>query len=453
MVNPGMRLSPTPCLSRRGVRLLVLLAVLLAGGSYLGGRHLVAWRHLNAARTALQGRDLSSAQTHLESCLQIWPHSAEAHFLQARVKRLQGNLAEASQALDACAHFQGRPEAIELERALLHAQAGRLPGIPVKVDNPLLVEISLREPPPEMVRLRDYLQACLADGHSDSVLILEALIQGYIYSERTLSALHCVERLLELSPDHVSALVWHGELKDYYGDSGAAQASYARALELDPQNAEARWGLAQGLLRSHRPQEALEHFQALAQREEGPPELVCRMAQCLRELGRAAEASRLLDRLLAIQPGDVAALIERGKLALQEGAAAAAEGWLRRAVMREPHNREANYCLAQCLEALGNREEAKKYQDAVQRITTDLKRLTEINRELAKSPRDPALRYEMGVLLLRNGEDRRGHVWLASALELDPHHRPTHQALAEYYERSGQPARAAQHRLSSAGPP
>jgi Tfp pilus assembly protein PilF len=50
------------------------------------------------------------------------------------------------------------------------------------------------------------------------------------------------------------------------------------------------------------------------------------------------------------------------------------------------------------------------------------------------------------VLYLRNGQAKQGVDWLERALKLDAHHRPTHQALAEYYDKAGRPDRAAFHR-------
>jgi Tfp pilus assembly protein PilF len=63
-----------------------------------------------------------------------------------------------------------------------------------------------------------------------------------------------------------------------------------------------------------------------------------------------------------------------------------------------------------------------------------------------KSPRDPALRVEAAAIFLRSGEEQEGLRWLDMALHLDGGYRPAHQALADYFERHGQPERAAHHR-------
>ena len=57
----------------------------------------------------------------------------------------------------------------------------------------------------------------------------------------------------------------------------------------------------------------------------------------------------------------------------------------------------------------------------------------------------PRVPYEIGSIFLRLGQERLGLDWLYRALAHDPNHRPTHQALAEYYAKKGDQERAAQH--------
>ena len=61
-------------------------------------------------------------------------------------------------------------------------------------------------------------------------------------------------------------------------------------------------------------------------------------------------------------------------------------------------------------------------------------------------PKTRVLRYEAGMIFLRNGFTQDGLHWLSTALDVDPNHRPTHQALADHFQRTGEQARARQHR-------
>ena len=73
-------------------------------------------------------------------------------------------------------------------------------------------------------------------------------------------------------------------------------------------------------------------------------------------------------------------------------------------------------------------------------------RLETLTRQIAQAPNDPDLRCEAGLIFLNNGQEVEGLRWLASALKENPHHGPSHRALADYYERAGDTTRAAEHR-------
>jgi Tfp pilus assembly protein PilF len=59
----------------------------------------------------------------------------------------------------------------------------------------------------------------------------------------------------------------------------------------------------------------------------------------------------------------------------------------------------------------------------------------------------------MGRILLRNGQESKGLLWLTSALQLDPQHQPSLRLLADYYERVGQPGVAHRYRRQIAHSP
>ena len=105
-----------------------------------------------------------------------------------------------------------------------------------------------------------------------------------------------------------------------------------------------------------------------------------------------------------------------------------------------------NYSLYQCLESLGKHQEAAEVLAKLKRVETDLAHMADLSRAIARTPHDPALRCEAGLVLLRNGLESEGLRWLESALGEDPGHVATHQALAEHYERTGNSKLAAQHR-------
>jgi len=52
----------------------------------------------------------------------------------------------------------------------------------------------------------------------------------------------------------------------------------------------------------------------------------------------------------------------------------------------------------------------------------------------------------LGLICLRNNKDDDGLRWLVGALKLESRHKPSHLALAEYYDRAGKKDLAQQHR-------
>ena len=73
---------------------------------------------------------------------------------------------------------------------------------------------------------------------------------------------------------------------------------------------------------------------------------------------------------------------------------------------------------------------AKSLLDKLQEIDKQLARLGDLTRQVSESPHDPKPRTEAGIIFLRSGQVQEGLRWLASALQVDPQHRETRQALA-----------------------
>jgi Tfp pilus assembly protein PilF len=79
-------------------------------------------------------------------------------------------------------------------------------------------------------------------------------------------------------------------------------------------------------------------------------------------------------------------------------------------------------------------------------IENHLSRLRKVTRHIAETPHDPALRHEAGMIFLNSGQNKEGLRWLYSALQEDPGYQPTHEFLADYYERAGDKQKAIWHR-------
>jgi tetratricopeptide (TPR) repeat protein len=244
----------------------------------------------------------------------------------------------------------------------------------------------------------------------------------------------------------LAAWQYRAQVYDRLQSSTELLSSYRRILELDPENDDVRLQFAGQLNQVRQYQEALEQYQHLRSRLGDTPQILAGMASCLSVLNRPDEARRLLEQVLAQEPHNGLALAERGRLALEYDSPAEAERWLRRAAAECPAERTVLYNLFQCLQRIGKQEEAAEIKAKFTALDSDLVQLREAIQQVAKTPHDPEPRYKAGLILLRNDRNKDGLRWLASALVENPRHAATHRALAEYYERSGDWKRAAQHR-------
>jgi predicted Zn-dependent protease len=402
----------------------------LGWAGYQDGCYFWARSHHRAALEARERRDWTEALPHLRACLEVWPRDVPLYLLAARTARQAGLLEEAEQHLAACARLQGETEAWKLETALLRVQRGSL------------------------VEYEDELRTFLDRDHPDSPLILDVLTAALIDMRRLADARADLERWLQLAPGDQEALVRSGTVAERLDDFAAAARAYQQALAARPEDDGLRLTLAEVLIHLSRPEEAATHFDRLRERQPDHPGVLYGLARCRRLQGRTDDARRLLNAVLAKHPGDVQALHERGSLALEAGRASEAEDDLRRAAAVRPYDRLVLHNLYQCLQQLGKKDEAAEYAARVKRLSDELERIdadSERASRLAKqikerAPHDPALRCELGILFLHNGYQKEGLYWLRTALREDPRHRPTHAALAEFYERTGQQILAVYHR-------
>ena len=422
---PGGGAAPPRRGRRRWLWLVVAAGLVVAGGLLALGW--AAWEE-RSARQALAEDHLDEAQRHIDRALRVrrWESS---NVLAARIARLRGDYSEAERALDRCGHGAEMSEPVQLEWRLLRCQRGAVdelgPGLLALVD-------------------RD---------HAESATILEALAAVYMQQTRYLEALSCLDRWVERDPDSVRARHWRGWVSNQIDHRAGAIRDYERLLELQPNRADVRQHLAEILVDSSRPGDALPHLERLYDEQPDNPDVVVLLARCWMHQGRTAEARDLFDSVLALHPNHFEALLHCGNLELSAGRVSAAERRLRQAIAQKPFSAEAHYALYRCLQSRPNRqEEAVKQRARWEQVDATQARLRRLLRtELAANPNNPELAREAGELLLGIGEDQRGLFWLHRALRLKPGHAATLRALIAYYQRTNNPDKVAQYRRQLAG--
>jgi thioredoxin-like negative regulator of GroEL len=174
------------------------------------------------------------------------------------------------------------------------------------------------------------------------------------------------------------------------------------------------------------------------------------MARCHYNLHEVEEAGRLLAILITTNPDDAGALLERGQLAVHAGQAGEAEPLLRRAAaLAPPYQREAQRLLCRCLESEG-KEEAGDGEARLRETEAAINRVELEVQQANRNPNDVALRFEIAAELMRLGREEEGAAALFLVLEQAPEHGPARAALADFFDRTGQPRRAAHLRRTAA---
>lgn len=425
MIQPLRDLLSFP---RRRPWLTLLASLIVLIGAGIGCAFLWAQYHLHAAQAALERFAFEEAQHHVDLCLKVRSGSAAVQLLAAQTARRRDAYDEAERHLAESIRLGGTTEAASLERLLLTAQQGELDGL----------EASLR--------------GRTAEDDPQALTVLEALAKGYANRFWETNTLMCLNILLGRQPRHPLGLLMRARTWEHRVQQGEwehnrdALRDYQEAVEVAPTFA-ARLGLARTLLRMGHAWDALGIYEQLRPSHPADSEVLLGLARCKYLLNEGDEAQRLLDELLERYPRHADALLERGRLELHLGHFPEAEKWLRQAAANAPsYPCDAQRSLCQCLEALGRKEEARNELDELHRREVAFLEVQRQTLRANRQPTDVALRYRIAQENLRLGREAEGVAALFFVLDQNPRHGGAHAALADYFERSGQPGRAARHR-------
>jgi tetratricopeptide (TPR) repeat protein len=231
-----------------------------------------------------------------------------------------------------------------------------------------------------------------------------------------------------------------------------AVPDFRRALELRPGEPQACLWLASALASNGRFEEALGYYEEYLRLQPGDPTGLIGLAYCQLARNDVGAARAAVDAVLARDPRDPAGLLLRGQVELRGERPQEALVWLRRAEAVAPHESDIITSLIDALRRLGQSQEADRYEVRLKESREQLQKLEDVVKRLsAGTGQNRAdLRHEGAMILMRLERTAEAVRWLESALREDPVHGPSHQALADYHERRGDRARAAEHRRRAA---
>lgn len=398
------------------------VAVAAAAALWLGSRWVSVERSISQARTALAEHDAGAAITHLRNAKRYRPDDPEVEFLLARVARRQGRTDDVRTHLERAWKLGYPEETIRREEWLTLAQNGQL-----------------REAEPHLPEL-------LTDPGDDAGEICEAYVTGYLRTHRFQRALELLDAWQADAPDDPQPHFLRGAYAEHIKAAGKAISEFEAALSKAPERDDIRLRLASVLTLERRYEEAGDHFRILLDRVPGNPDVQAGWGTHLLAQGRLDEAGRAFDRALAEHPDHFEARFGRGRVELQRGDPKEAVRWLSPLATDQPRNVELRYALGSALAASGNPQAAKPHFDFVAEARPAMDRADALADRILADPTDIEARYEVGSILLKYDSPADGVAWLRGVLDIRPDHRPTHLALADYYEEIGDRELARRHR-------
>lgn len=386
---------------------LVLILLLLV--------NVVAWqRPLIAkwlARIAVRkaGEDDSSAQTYVKLSSIVWRQTPETALAKARMARRTNNADLFTRELQRAELLGLEPELLEREQLLSLAQNGKL-----SVAGDKLAEL-------------------VSAPGNDEAQICEAYALGYARVRRFDKALTLLSAWATDHPKDARPLAWMGKIQAELQATEAAEAAFKKALALNPKNAIAAQGLGALLADLKRPGEAITFFPAALDDAQVGPEAAVGLATSLRVLSRLEDSKQVLQSALKKFPDDYRLRAAMAEALVEQGAHQEAVDLLQQFIDQGTTRREIRYTYATALRGLNRNEEAASHFEYA---LESAKRVNEANLLIPQAVEDSSnveLRYRIGEANLRWGNIEDGQLWLQSALEIDPNHGPTHQALADFF--------------------
>jgi tetratricopeptide (TPR) repeat protein len=215
--------------------------------------------------------------------------------------------------------------------------------------------------------------------------------------------------------------------RGYYGE---AETSFRRALEDNPESAEAEYGLGSVYLKQSKLSEARDAFMKATELRAGYPDT---LPDAWNNLGLiAARENRVTDAIpyfqkaLELSPDHMVALVNLGNAYRQERKWDEARAAFERAVAAGPQDPEANYGLAMVYAQQNDTQRAYQY----------------LQRALALRPAYPEALNNLGILYLRSEQPDRAIATFEECMRVAPEFNQPYLNLAKVYVIQGSPAKA-----------
>jgi tetratricopeptide (TPR) repeat protein len=371
--------------------------------------------HWRKAQEAIAAREFPEAAARLTHCLEIWPLNAQAHFLMARTSRRAGQFTLWKKHLDRAELLHWPKDQIDLERKLRRAQVGDV----WEVEDFLIDRLNKRPP--------------------EEVIILEALVNGFLQNDRLIDVLFFTSTWSSRFPKDWLPLIYHGNAGlRLNGKASDAIKDFERVLELKPDHPEAHFSLAIVLTDQGEFQKAVPHFQfCLDSQIDDPTGALFGLASCQFSLGETDQARATLGRLFAQAKDHARACFLQAKIELADDRPQEAFHLLQKADALSANESDITNALLQVSRQLVRPLDMTRYRRRLEDIHQRDAELDQLLSDVRDQPDDPDRRLHLAMICLKLGRHQEAAHWFQGILWKDPGHLPTLNAIVDFYQSEG----------------
>jgi tetratricopeptide (TPR) repeat protein len=184
---------------------------------------------------------------------------------------------------------------------------------------------------------------------------LNNLVGGLVSLGETEHALQATRLLVQRIPTSIEARIQLSSLLEQAGDPESAAEEANIALALEPDSKTARYALASSLQASERAEDALPHWQTLADHN---VDVLTKLAYCALEANQVDLTRDTANRIIQNDPKSLDGQIIFGKALAAMGNYESAKNYFDKAIQIEPQDPNAWIALAECQVAVGDDQEA-----------------------------------------------------------------------------------------------
>ena len=390
----------------------------------------LAVAHNQLGLLALQGGRLDKAEQEFKNALVINPRDAEAQDNLGVLFSLQGNDAQAATLFQQSIQSDPKHAKAYTDLGMTEAKHG---------------EYAEAE--------RQFQTAIKMAPDDESGYTALGILQAK--TGREPDAIQNFRKALALVPNSPDAHVNLGiALADQY-DLAGGLAQFSEAIRLDPRSAKAHYNLGRFYFYTGKYDEARKELETACQIQADYPDALYSLALTERQLNNALRATELLERVVALSPGNADAQYLLGQNLDQMGKTDEAIAHWKAAVRADPNQSQSLYHLArtldkrhdpeaqQFMERFRALEKSQRLFDRVQALgnfaieaanaqnwpqaVEQMKEAIQLCGQCAESAH---LHRNLGLIYCRTGNRQDGEKELRTALQLDPHDEDAKKALA-----------------------